>query len=60
MAFTRFNSDPCRIYKYLEETSSIGNYHLNVFGNGLYPLFINDPHIRAQKWEQINQVIQRK
>lgn len=50
MAFTRFNSDPCRIYKYLEETSSIGNYHLNVPGNGLYPLFINDPHIRAQKW----------
>jgi hypothetical protein len=50
MAFTRFNDDPCRIFKYLEETTNIGNYHINVPGNGLNPQYITDPHIRIQKW----------
>lgn len=50
MAFTRFNSDPCRIYKYLEESTGVGNYYLNAPGNGISPEYINDPHIRAQKW----------
>ena len=50
MAFTRFNDDPCRIYKYLEESTSIGNYYLNAPGNGPSPDYINDPHIRMQKW----------
>ena len=50
MAFTRFNSDPCRIYKYLEESSNVGNYYLNTPGNGPNPEYINDPHIRLQKW----------
>lgn len=50
MAFTRFNDDPCRIHKYLQETTNIGNYHINVPGNGLTPEYINDPHIRVQKW----------
>ena len=50
MAFTRFRDDPCRIQKYLEETTNIGNYGLNVPGTGDKPMFINDPHLRMQKW----------
>lgn len=50
MAFTRFHDDPCRIQKYLEETTNIGNYGINVPGNGLNLPFLNDPHIRMQKW----------
>ena len=50
MAFTRFYDDPCRIQKYLEETTNIGNYSLNVPGIGLKPILLNDPHINMQKW----------
>ena len=50
MAFTRFYDDDCRIQKYLEETTNIGNYNINVPGNGLELDFYNDPHIRMQKW----------
>ena len=50
MAFTRFHDDPCRIQKYLEETTNIGNYEINVPGNGINMPFINDPQLRMQKW----------
>ena len=50
MAFTRFHDDPCRIQKYLEETTNIGNYGINVPGSGDSPLFINDPYLRMEKW----------
>lgn len=50
MAFTRFHDDPCRIQKYLDETTYIGNYEINVPGNGEKPSFFNDPHLRMQKW----------
>ena len=50
MAFTRFHDDDCRIQKYLEETTNIGNYNINVPGNGLDVPFINDPQLRMQKW----------
>jgi len=50
MAFTRFHDDDCRIQKYLEETTNIGNYGINVPGNGLELPFLNDPHLRMQKW----------
>ena len=50
MSFTRFYDDPCRVQKYLEETTSIGNYNLNVPGNGTDLPFIDDPHIRMEKW----------
>ena len=50
MAFTRFHDDPCRIQKYLEESTNIGNYKINVPGVGTKPSFINDPHLRMQKW----------
>ena len=50
MAFTRFFDDDCRIQKYLEESVSVGNYNINVPGNGLQLDFYSDPHIRMQKW----------
>jgi hypothetical protein len=50
MAFTRFHDDPCRIMKHLQESTDQGVYTLNVPGNGLNVPFLNDPHIRLQKW----------
>jgi len=50
MAFTRFKDDPARVNKYLEETTSIGKYHLNTPGNGLDNPYIDDTHIILQKW----------
>ena len=50
MANTRFNYDPCRTVKKLQEATDIGRYMLNTPGNGLRPSFIEDPHIVPQKW----------
>ena len=50
MAFTRFNDDPSRIEKYLQESTGPGRYILNMPGNGINMPFNNDPHIRLQKW----------
>lgn len=50
MAFTRFNYDECRTKKRLQQSTDVGNYHLNVPGNGTTPFFIEDPNIRIQKW----------
>jgi hypothetical protein len=50
MAFTRFYDDPCRIQKYLEESTNIGNYNINVPGNGIAPSYFSDPHVKPQKW----------
>ena len=33
-----------------QQLYDIGNYHLSVPGNGLQPYFMEDPHIRIQKW----------
>mgnify|MGYP005660732585 FL=1 len=50
MAFTRFHDDPCRIKKQLQESTDIGRWILNVPGQGSKPDYMNDPHIRLQKW----------
>lgn len=50
MAFTRFKDDPARVNKYLEESTSVGKYHLNTPGNGLQNPYIDDTHIILQKW----------
>lgn len=50
MAFTRFNDDPCRIEKQLQESTDSGRYMLNVPGNGINMPFIEDPYVRMQKW----------
>jgi hypothetical protein len=50
MAFTRFRDDPYRIQKQLQESTDIGRYVINVPGNGDKPYYVNDPHLRMQKW----------
>ena len=48
MAFTRFSNDLQE--KKLEESTFSGIYHLNTPGNGMHNPYINDIHIRLQKW----------
>ena len=50
MSFTRFHDDPARIAKKLHETTAIGKYIMNVPGNGSRMDFVEDPHIRLEKW----------
>ena len=50
MAFTRFHDDPVRIIKELDIATYSGRYALNVPGNGSNPAYMQDPHIRLQKW----------
>jgi len=50
MSFTRFNDDPCRIKKQLQQSTDQCRWIMNVPGNGPTPDFIEDPHIRLQKW----------
>lgn len=51
MSFTRFHDDPARIKKSLEEVSRQEQYIFNTPGVGGEHLpFINDPHVRLQKW----------
>jgi hypothetical protein len=50
MASTRFNDDPCRISKQLQQSTDPGRWILNVPGNGSNPDYIADPHIRLQMW----------
>ena len=50
MSFTRFNDDPCRIKKQLQESTGTGRYMLNKPGWGANPCFMDDPHIRMEQW----------
>ena len=50
MSFTRFYDDPARIQKQLEQMTAIGQYQLNVPGNGINMNYVEDPHIRLEKW----------
>lgn len=50
MACTRFNYDPCRTTKQQQQATDPGRWILNVPGNGLNPCYMEDPHIRIQKW----------
>jgi hypothetical protein len=50
MAFTRFSNDIALQQKRLEESTFSGIYHLNTPGNGIHNPYINDIHIRLQKW----------
>jgi len=49
MSSTRFNYDPCRTRKLLQELTDPGKYMLNVPNNGNQQCFIEDPFIRLQK-----------
>ena len=50
MSFTRFNYDPCRTKKQLQQSTDPGRWILNVPGNGSNPCYFEDPHIIPQKW----------
>jgi hypothetical protein len=50
MANTRFNYDPCRTKKSLQQATGPSRYILNVPGNGDRPCFMADPQIIIQKW----------
>jgi len=50
MAFTRFKYDDCRTVKSLQQATDPGKWILDVPGNGPNPCYIEDPHIRIQKW----------
>lgn len=50
MSFTRFNYDDARTKKQLQESISVGLYHLDTPGPGINTSFLEDPHIRLQKW----------
>lgn len=50
MSFTRFNYDPCRTKKILQESTGPGRYMLNRPGWGDKPVFFNDPQVRMQGW----------
>ena len=50
MSFTRFHDDPNRIKKQIDESSFAGRYMLNTPGPGVHAPFIEDSHIRLQKW----------
>ena len=50
MSFTKFNDDPSRIRKQLQEMTGPGKYMLNKPGNGAKPCYMEDPFIRLQEW----------
>ena len=50
MAFTRFNYDPCRTMKRLQESTGPGRYILNEPGWGSRPCFFEDPQMRINGW----------
>jgi len=50
MASTRFKYDDCRTKKELQQSTDPGKWILNVPGNGISPFYMEDPHIRIQKW----------
>lgn len=50
MAFTRFKYDNCRTVKSQQQATDPGRWILNVPGNGTNPCYMEDPHIRIQKW----------
>lgn len=50
MAFTRFKYDECRTIKSQQQATDPGRWIINVPGNGLNPCYMEDPHIRIQKW----------
>jgi hypothetical protein len=50
MAFTRGYDDKERVQQYLEREVDMCKYMVNVPGNGVRPSYIDDPHIRLQKF----------
>ena len=50
MSFTRFHDDKHRVKKQVEESIYAGDYFINTPGPGVNLPYMEDPHIRLQKW----------
>ena len=50
MASTRFRDDIARKEDQLRQSTSLCDYMINAPGNGTAPAYMEDPHIRLQKW----------
>lgn len=50
MSLTRFNDDDARVKKRLQESLSVGLYQLDAPGPGPQTPFVEDVHVRLQKW----------
>lgn len=50
MAFTRVYDDQERQKHKIDQDHGSLNYLINVPGNGIHPFYIDDPHIRLQKF----------
>jgi hypothetical protein len=50
MSSTRFNDDDARIRKRLQEMTGASRYQLNAPGPGVETPFLEDPHMRLQRW----------
>lgn len=50
MSFTRFHYDKARTQKQLQELTGPGRWTLNTPGQGVSPLYYEDPHMRLEKW----------
>jgi hypothetical protein len=50
MSFTRIRDDPARIMKQAQISSMPGRYNILVPGQGIDLPFIEDPHVRLEKW----------
>ena len=50
MSFTSIRNDPARLQKEALISSETGRYYLSVPGQGLDLPYIEDPHIRLDKW----------
>ena len=50
MSFTRIRYDNIRMQKQNEQSAFAGNYQINTPGPGVNLPFMEDPHIRVQRW----------
>ena len=50
MASTRFRDDPARVEDQLRQSVFSCGYMINAPGNGVKPDYVEDPHMRLQKW----------
>lgn len=50
MASTRFRDDIARKEDQLRQSTSLCDYMINAPGNGTTPAYMEDPHVRLQKW----------
>lgn len=50
MSNSRIGADPCRIMKHNEQSTMPGRWAIDVPGPGTDAPYMEDPHVRVQKW----------